>query len=322
MAAAKTTPAASEAIERTGEEPKQQITIRPSAPAGNQKTLKAFLEGPDIQKMLTDAIGKQGFLADDMTRMSLVAATKQPMLYKCTLASFLRALIDAAALGIMPGGLNGRGYLTPRQVKVVDKDVNGKEIERKEYQVFLDPGYRGFMDIARDSGQISTICAEVVREHDEFEYWYDPTPKLHFRPLLKGDRGEVVGAFALSQLKDGALQIEFLPRSDLDKIMGVSEAGKKGVGPWVDWYDQMARKSALRRLCKVLPVRGRAQERMEHAMMISDRADAGDPTIGQVIETTASETHDVANEVKAELSAKNETVDLFALESELTEVQA
>jgi recombination protein RecT len=305
----------------TKPEEHKAIVIKASAPAGNQQTLKAFLDGAAVKKQLAEALGKSGITADDMNRLALVCTTKQPMILKCTLASIFRSLLDAAALGITVGGLNGRGYLVPRTVKIKDKDASGRETERKEYQCFLDPGYRGFMDIARDGG-VGLIQAEVVYEKDEFEYWFAPLPSIRFKPMLTGDRGAVVAAFAIAQVPGGALQIEVVTRGDLDKIMKVSESGKNGNGPWDTWYAEMARKSALRRLCKFLPVKGREnQARVDRAMMLSDRADTGDPSIGdEAFDMQTGEIIDVAGEVKGALAAKGARVDTNELESELAEV--
>src|SRR4051812_48550822 len=51
---------------------------------------------------------------DELIRLALLAGSRQPQLYECSPESILRSLMDAAQLGIRPGGLNGRGYLVPR----------------------------------------------------------------------------------------------------------------------------------------------------------------------------------------------------------------
>lgn len=292
--------------------------VKPSAPAGSQTALKQFLESKQAQNALSEA-AKGALNGTDMVRLTLICATKNPYLLKCTMASILRSLIDLATLGITPGGLNGRGYLVPRSVKVKDPDRG----ERYETQCFADPGYRGLLDIARESDEIAGISSEVVRENDHFEFWYDPAPKLHFRPLLRGDRGDVVCAFAIAKLRSGADQIEVITKEDLDKIMKVSETGKKNIGPWRDWYDQQARKSALRRLCKFLPVRrSELREKLERALTITDRADAGDPSIGsQEIDLSSPELIDTAESIKGELRGKRSDKSLANDEAELEELE-
>jgi len=49
---------------------------------------------------------------------------------------------------------------------------------------------------------------------------------------------------------------------DNDQVELVRRSGAKG-GPWVDWYDEMARKTVIKRLCKRLPLDSLAQRALE-----------------------------------------------------------
>jgi recombination protein RecT len=303
-----------QAIEKTngsnGKGPSQAIErVRGENPAGKPGTLKAFLG----QQSSALAEAARGFMkSEDMIRYALIAATKNPLILKCTMTSILRSLMDASAVKVRPGGVNGRGYLVPRKVKIKE---DGKA-DRYEWQCFFDPGYRGFIDIARRSGQIVTFAAEAVYEKDEFEFYYDPEPNIRHRPMLTGDRGEVVAAWAMAKFRDGSRQIEVVTKSDLEKIMGVSEAGKRGFGPWKDWYDQQARKTAARRLSKWLPTEDEEQrDTLERAMVFSNQADSASREI--ISPEEAPEVgHDPAEEVKAQLTAGNSLDDLNLNEAE------
>jgi recombination protein RecT len=205
---------------------------------GGDATLKGFLESPQVRAKLAE-VASSAMKPDDLIRMALMAASRQPELAKCSRSSIVRSLLDAAALGIKPGGLMGRGWLVPRWNK-----------RTGELECAFDPGWRGLIDVARRSGEVRRVEAHVVYERDEFVIEHGLDTRLIHRPCLDGARGDIVAAYAVAWYRDGGRQLEVLLREDIDKIRRAS-ASKSG--PWVDWYDEMARKSAVRRLCKYLP---------------------------------------------------------------------
>lgn len=233
------------------------------AVAKNTSTLQTFL---GQNSALLEQCARGFMTAEAMTRMATMAMSRNPDLARCTLGSILRALMDAAALRIRPGGLNGRGYLIPRKNNKVDPPV---------MEANFDPGWRGLVDVARRSKQIKSIGAQVVREGDAFSYGYHPLPKLEWIPSQESTEGRnIVAAFAVAELSDGGVQIEVLNYQDAMQIKGVSEAGKKDVGPWHDWPGEQWRKSVVKRLCKYLPVPDDSDD-LERAMALSDSADIG-----------------------------------------------
>lgn len=313
--------AAQQALPTDGNPPHDAVTgeVKPEAPPNGEKkkisgkqiatnaaTLQMFL----LQNQAELEKFARGFLDPDaMIRLSLMALSRSPELAKCTLGSILRSLMDASALRIRPGGLNGRGYLVPRRNNKVDPAV---------WECHFDPGWRGLVDVARRSRQLKTIGAQVVREGDVFEYGYYPLPKLVWEPLRDGaeDR-KVTAAFAVAELTDGAIQIEVIEGSDLEKIKKASAAQS---GPWASWESEMCRKSAVKRLCKYLPVPADFDE-LDRAMAISDGADIGDRS---VIETTGEESPQPtqAESIRNQLNAPGMSAadQIAALETEAEQV--
>jgi recombination protein RecT len=220
-------------------------------------TLKQFLSRDAVKARLAECAGK-AMKPEALVRMALMAASRQPDLLQCTQESILRALMDAASMGIAPGGVMGRGYLVPRW--------NSKS-QKKEAQ--FDPGWRGLSDIAKRSGAVKRIDAKVVYEGDAFDYVEGTEQMLRHVPTLDGERGGILAAYAIATFSDGEKQIEVMTRADLDKIRKSSAA--KG-GPWVDWPEEMSRKSAVRRLCKYLPY----TPELEEALAKATEADVDD----------------------------------------------
>jgi recombinational DNA repair protein RecT len=62
----------------------------------------------------------------------------------------------------------------------------------------------------------------------------------------------VVGAYACVKLKSGGKLARFLPKSDIEKIR--NSAKSKDSPAWRNWWEEMARKCALKRTLKDAPL--------------------------------------------------------------------
>ena len=116
------------------------------------------------------------------------------------------------------------------------------------------PMTQGMVKIARNSGEIASIDAHVVYEHDQFRFrpGFDPQPI--FEPdwkLPPSQRGEPVLAFCVIHLKDGTI-IAPAPMH-AERILQIGNAGNNGaqydpkVGPhYGEWWKKTAIKNALK----------------------------------------------------------------------------
>jgi recombinational DNA repair protein RecT len=68
--------------------------------------------------------------------------------------------------------------------------------------------------------------------------------------------------YAIAKTKDGGIYREVMSKSDIEQVRNVSRA--KNAGPWVDWYDEMARKTVIRRIAKRLPSSTDLEKLLEH----------------------------------------------------------
>lgn len=115
------------------------------------------------------------------------------------------------------------------------------------------PMLAGILRLLRQSGQLSTIDALVVCKNDKFTYrpGLDEVP-VH-EPDWFGDRGDVIGVYAVARMKDGGAMTEIMSMKDIDKVRAASRSSNKSGSPWQVWPERMALKSVLRRLAKRLP---------------------------------------------------------------------
>lgn len=205
-----------------------------------------------------------------MARIAMTELRKTPKLQECDPMSFIAAIMQASQLGLEPGIL-GSCYLIP-----FNNNQTGK------VECTFMPGYRGFLDLARRSGQITSLVARAVYANDEFSYEFGLREDLIHRPSM-GERGELIAVYAVAILKDGGHQFDVMSRKEVDAIRNQSKS--KNNGPWVTHYEEMAKKTVLRKLFKWLP----CSVEMQKAVSLDELQEAGI----QNIKAEASEEFDI-----------------------------
>lgn len=184
--------------------------------------------------------------AERFVRVILTAVNKNPGLLYADRASLFSSAMMAAADGLLCDGREAALVI----YRTKKKDDQGERwIDAVQYM----PMVAGILKKVRNSGELSTIVAKVVYAGDHFRNWIDDQGEhLEYEAGDNQDRNVVRNAFAMAKLKDGAVEVEVLKPADIEKIRSVSRAKDKG--PWVDWWEEMAKKSAIRRLSKRLPL--------------------------------------------------------------------
>jgi recombination protein RecT len=191
---------------------------------------------------------------DRVVRIVLTSIQLNPELLNCSKESLLGAVVEASQLGLECDGKLGHAYLIPYKRKGTPT-----------CQLII--GYKGLLELARRSGEIATIRTDVVKANDAFDYELGLTPVLKHKPLIEGDRGKVVFVYAIADLTNGASQFEVMSREEIEAIK--SRSRSSGSGPWVTDWEMMAKKTVLRRLCKLLP----ASVELQTAVSIDERDD-------------------------------------------------
>ena len=233
--------------------------------AKNPTTLLGMIRQPNFQKQMALAMPKS-MTPDRLTRIVMTECRKTPALLKCAPESFYGAVLQCAALGLEPGSALGHCYLLPFG--------NGKDKQgRPNAQLII--GYRGMIDLARRSGQIISLQAYCVHEQDTFNYKLGLDPDIEHIPASVADRGKVTHVYAVAKLKGGGVQFEVMNRAEIEKVRTSSKAGNSG--PWSSHWEEMAKKTVIRRLFKYLPVSIEAVRAVE----IDEKTDRGEATTDQ-----------------------------------------
>lgn len=209
------------------------------AKQGGKPTLQNYIKSMqgEIAKALPSVMTPERF-----SRITLSALSTNPQLAETTPASFLGAMMTAAQLGMEPNTPLGQAYLIPFKNK-----------GRLECQFQL--GYKGMIDLAYRSGDVSVIQAHVVYENDDFEYELGLDPKLKHIPA-KSNKGEPIFFYAMFKTKDGGYGFEVMSVEDIrSHAKKYSQSFNSSYSPWTKNFEEMAKKTVLKKVLKYAPLK-------------------------------------------------------------------
>lgn len=149
--------------------------------------------------------------------------------------SLQAAVLNVAAIGISLNSALQHAYLVPRN-----------------NQICLDISFRGLVKLATDSGAIRWAKAELVYESDKF-VWRGPAALPLHEADPFGDRGNIKGGYCIAKLPDDTYLVDVMSVDEINKVRDTSMAYRKGGGPWKDWYEEMAKKTLVKRAHKSWP---------------------------------------------------------------------
>lgn len=209
--------------------------------------LRQLLDGQ--RKQLNAALGGTANL-DRYIRVVLTAFGRGGgKLHECPPSSVYAAALQAAQLGLSVDPLVGEAYLVPRWNK-----------NRGCQWCSLIVGFHGLLRRVRASGEIASVDAGVVYVGDDFSYERGSDPWIKHsgdvdedQPPGGGGASSVRCAWAIAHFKAEGSK----PRTEITRKWQIESsriASGASFGPWVTHYDRMAQKTALRRLCAVLPM--------------------------------------------------------------------
>lgn len=219
---------------------KARAVIEPALPKGvdfNEMRAKAFLE-LHANKDIADA----------------------------TPISVFWGIVHATSLGLSVSKVNQEAHLVPFKDKGTEKAQ-------------LVIGYRGLLKLAYQHPKILDINVQAVFEDDEFEIELGSEPSIVFRPDLDAKREKVYAAFCVVTLlgkrdKTGKV-MQVMSRHELEKVRDSSRGSKNPQGPWNLWFEEMCKKTVLRRTLKSVP---RSSE-LDQALSIENSYEQEEPEI-------------------------------------------
>lgn len=213
-----------------------------------------------IQRMRTELLNvlPKTIPVDRFARICLTTIRRNDMLRDCSPASVVGALMLAAQDGLEVDGVGAA------LVPYWSSEVGGFEAQ---YQ----PMYRGLMSLARRSGAIVAIEAELVYKGDVFYQEKGLTPKLKHLPKYETTKDDDVEyAYSIATLKDGRRFAHVMPRSEIlkhrDRSRSYARAleKKRTDSTWHTDFPPMALKTVIRDHIKYLPTPSDLQRIVEY----------------------------------------------------------
>lgn len=186
-----------------------------------------------------------------------VAVVRAPNLMECDPVSVFDALTTCAQLGLSPSGRLGSAYLLPF-----------KDNRNNTYRCTLVVGYKGYVDLAYRSGEVMGFGAQVVHENEPFEVneGFDLTIAKHDRDVE--NPGPLRAVYAWATLRGGYTVKVLMWRREVLAIRARSRGGSNG--PWVTDEAEMWKKTAIRRLIKLLPLSPQKAQGLTRAQEVED----------------------------------------------------
>jgi recombination protein RecT len=234
------------------QEPVQQAIVKAEEPnlkvqfkEANHPIIKANLFGQMIESQ-ADSLKKimpKHMTIERLKEITVLQLKQTPALLKCDSTSLMQAVYQAGALGLEPYSAMGELYILPYGTTA---------------QVII--GYKGLRKLVMNSGEVASINAHAVYEEEikqgRFEYSQGIENVLKHSPLLSGDKGAFVGAYAVAKFKNPDVDpvVEYMSKEDIEHVKKSSKSAGGADSPWQKHYAEMARKTVIRRIVKQLPL--------------------------------------------------------------------
>lgn len=156
------------------------------------------------------------------------------------------AIINVAAIGITLNPASKLAYLVPR-----------------DGMVCLDISYMGLMHLAQSTGSILWGQCKLVHENDTYESNGLDSPPTHKYNAF-GERGNVVGGYCTVKTPEGDFLTEEMSLAEIVQVEKTSKSKGSNYSPWATWWDEMARKTIVKRASKYWPRRERLENAINH----------------------------------------------------------
>lgn len=242
-------------VQKTGQ---QAVAARPNSLG----TVQGLLEKYKAQ--IAMALPRH-MTPERMIRVAMTAVSQTPKLMECDPLTVCACVVQSSILGLEPSSVLGEAYLVP---------FRNSKTDRMECQ--LIPGYQGLVKLARNSGEVSMIDAQIVYANDAFEFRKGSDIWWEHKWARTGDRGDPEGVWAGYVLKDGSRNFEYWTMDQLrdhrDRYSkGAKDKAGNLIGAWADSPEWMYKKTVLKQVIKLMP----KSVELSTALSLEERADVG-----------------------------------------------
>lgn len=193
---------------------------------------------------ITNLLGtKYGISPAEFMVKVVNAVKKTPELLKCSPQSLFGSILYFAEIGLPFNTPEGFGYILPYKVK-------------GNYEATPIIGYKGLIEMAYRNPKMKSIRIQAVYSNDQFEYEYGTTDYIKHKPIVVGDRGDLIAVYSVAKMEGIDPLFQVVHKNELDAIQKLSKSGNSDYSPYnngTDVFNIMQSKVALKLLFKTLP---------------------------------------------------------------------
>lgn len=199
--------------------------------------------------------------------------SRDEKILKCDLATIIDSVSRIVRWALDPGKPN-TVFLIPRW----DSNLYGKGAGG--FRLTVELGYAGMIELVTRDSDVEYFDVDLVMPEDHVRIERGTKPFIEHRPDYKASRLQSpVLAYAVAHFKSGSFKFVVMT---LEEVKAIRD-GRRGEGysPWDSHPNEMAKKTAIRRLCKTLVLSPDAAEAIkdddandypQYARMPDDRA--------------------------------------------------
>lgn len=193
---------------------------------------------------IINLLGKKYGISPEEFMVKVVNAVKKtPELLNCTPQSLFGSILYFAEIGLPFNTPEGFGYILPYKTK-----------GNTEATPII--GYKGLIEIAYRNPKMKSIRIQAVYSNDDFSYEYGTQEYIKHKPCMVGERGTLIGVYAIAKMEGIEPLFVVVHKNELDKIQGLSKSGNSNYSPYnngTDVFNIMQSKVAIKLLFKTLP---------------------------------------------------------------------
>lgn len=231
----------------TGTVIKQSSNV-PEAPAQNE--IVALLASAEVKARFHEVMTDKS-MVDRFIGVLNHAAQTTPKLLQCSKASVMAAMLKCATLRLEPNDpIRQQCYLIPRW--------NGKT---KRMECSWEAGYKGLVELAYRSNEVSAIAFSEIYERDYFDVDWGTNSVSHKLPKTdRFNRGAIEAYWGQWIGKDGAKgRPVIMSLSDMKEhrdqyAQSYKDEQTRAYSPWTTAFDEMALKTIIKRCLKTAPI--------------------------------------------------------------------
>lgn len=177
------------------------------------------------------------FTPERVIAATLVAATKNPRLFDCTRQSLLLSVLRIAQWGLDVGRT---AHLVPF-----------KNTKTGQLVCEAIPDYKGLIELCLNSRHVTDMAARAVYEGEHFRVQYGLEEILEHIPAFSTEKRALTHVYCVAWLRSGKATYDVMSRAQVEAIRAA--APSRDSDAWKKHFDEMCKKTIVRRLAKRLP---------------------------------------------------------------------